>query len=294
MSGLFVTIVGAIGLALLVTGLPIVRRPTLSDRVAPHLPGASTTRSVAPTNAIQELAARLPGSEEKEKELARRLLEAGSTMTSLAFRAEQLAWGALAVAVVAIITIGAAALGGPLDATSTPVLATIAFASGFYGRDWWLGKQQHRRRSALTEELPTAMDLLTLALIAGEGPARAMSRAAAIMHGSVGDEFERILGDVRTGLPLLDAIQKARDATSDHTLARFFDALTTGIERGAPLADVLRAQADEARHARGREMLEMAGRKEVLMLIPVVFLIMPVVILYTLFPGLASLDLFVP
>jgi tight adherence protein C len=76
-------------------------------------------------------------------------------------------------------------------------------------------------------------------------------------------------------------------------MARFLDALISGIEKGSPLADILRAQADDARQARGRELLESAGRKEVLMLVPVVFLIMPVVVVYALFPGLASLDLFV-
>jgi tight adherence protein C len=293
-TALLVALLGAAGLALFATSLPIVRRPTLDERIAPHLPGAAMPRSTTPSNLLQHLAARLPGSEHKDRDLLRRLVAAGSTMNPLAFRAEQLAWGALALAGVALITIGGAAIGGSLDPATTPLLAGIAFAGGFFGRDWWLTRQVQNRRNALKEELPTAIDLLALALLAGESPAPALARAAEIMGGSVGAEFDRILGEVRAGEPFIDALQRARNATTDSTLARFFDALINGIERGAPLAEVLRVQADEARHARGREMLEIAGRKEVLMLVPVVFLIMPVVILYALFPGLASLDLFVP
>jgi tight adherence protein C len=56
----------------------------------------------------------------------------------------------------------------------------------------------------------------------------------------------------------------------------------------------LRGQADDARDARRRHLLELGGKKEVLMLVPVVFLIMPVVVVFALYPGLVTLDLLVP
>jgi tight adherence protein C len=289
-----IVVLGSLGVALFITGLPLLRRPTVAEKVAPYLPGSSSVRTIAPVGFFQRLASRVPGNEQKEAELARRLSEAGLRSTSLAFRAEQLAWASLTVAGVATITIVAAAAGLSMDAHSAPFLAGLGAACGYLGRDWWLGKQIYKRRTQLKEELPTAIDLMTIALIAGESPAAALARTSTVMQGSIGPEFDRILGDVRAGDPFLEAIHRARDTTSDHSFARFFDALITGIEKGAPLAEVLRAQADEVRHARGREMLEVAGRKEVLMLVPVVFLVMPVVVIYALFPGLAALDLFVP
>jgi tight adherence protein C len=57
---------------------------------------------------------------------------------------------------------------------------------------------------------------------------------------------------------------------------------------------VLRAQADDVRESRRRELIELGGKREVLMLVPVVFLIMPVVVMYALLPGLVSLNLIVP
>jgi tight adherence protein C len=77
-------------------------------------------------------------------------------------------------------------------------------------------------------------------------------------------------------------------------VARLVDALCTGIEKGSPLADVLRAQADDGRDLSRRRLLELGGRREVWMLVPVVFLIMPVVVVWALYPGLVSLDLLVP
>jgi tight adherence protein C len=42
------------------------------------------------------------------------------------------------------------------------------------------------------------------------------------------------------------------------------------IERGTPLADMLRAQAADVREAGKRALLETGGRKEVSMMVPVV------------------------
>jgi tight adherence protein C len=102
------------------------------------------------------------------------------------------------------------------------------------------------------------------------------------------------VGQIRSGSPALEALEALKDRLPDYSMVRFVDALCTGIERGAPLADVLRAQADDVREARRRRLIEMGGKREVLMLVPVVFLIMPVVVIFVLLPGLASLDLLVP
>ena len=60
-------------------------------------------------------------------------------------------------------------------------------------------------------------------------------------------------------------------------------------ERGTPLAEVLRAQAVDVREVSKRALLEAGGRKEISMMVPVVFLILPVTVLFALFPGLVTL-----
>jgi tight adherence protein C len=61
--------------------------------------------------------------------------------------------------------------------------------------------------------------------------------------------------------------------------------MSVAIERGTPLADVLRAQAVDVREAGKRALLEAGGRKEIAMIVPVVFLVLPVTVLFALFPG---------
>ena len=60
---------------------------------------------------------------------------------------------------------------------------------------------------------------------------------------------------------------------------------------GLSLADVLRAQAGDVREERRRALLETGGRKEIAMLFPVVFLVLPVTVVFALYPGFANLSL---
>ena len=74
-------------------------------------------------------------------------------------------------------------------------------------------------------------------------------------------------------------------------MSRAVDQLVAAIDRGTPLADVLHAHAADARADEQRELIEQAGRKEIAMLVPLVFLILPVSVLFAIFPGVVMLDL---
>ena len=79
------------------------------------------------------------------------------------------------------------------------------------------------------------------------------------------------------------------DRTTLEPFARFLQGLVVAIERGTPMADVLRAQAADVREASKRALLEAGGRKEISMMIPVVFLLLPITVLFALYPGLVTL-----
>ncbi len=62
------------------------------------------------------------------------------------------------------------------------------------------------------------------------------------------------------------------------------------MQRGTPLAEVLRAQAQDVREDSRRTLMEQGGKKEILMMIPVVFLILPVTVLFAVYPGIDFLS----
>jgi tight adherence protein C len=54
---------------------------------------------------------------------------------------------------------------------------------------------------------------------------------------------------------------------------------------------VLHAQTADAREAGRRALIETGGRKEIAMMVPVVFLVLPLSVLFALFPGFYGLSL---
>lgn len=72
-------------------------------------------------------------------------------------------------------------------------------------------------------------------------------------------------------------------------LTRAMDHITATLERGTPLVDVLSAQVSDVREGAKRRLIESAGKNEVLMLIPLVFLILPVTIAFAVFPGIIAI-----
>ena len=270
----------------------------MSRRVEPYLHGLAGRPSrllIGPTSVRWGWAIRLLGraGSHPRMDLLRRLEGAGRPPDQLAFKLEQLAWGAGAFAAVVVASVLGAIAGMSSSPVSSGLVGAIAGTAGFLGRDWFLSKEVDRRVERMRDELPTAIDHMTLALLAGEAIPAAFARVAGTARGVVGEEFDRVAGDMRSGIGVLESLDAFRQRVPDAAVARFVDAMCAAVERGTSLSDVLRAQADDVRDAHRRRLLEMGGRREVWMLIPIVFLIMPVIVLFALYPGLVSLDLLV-
>jgi tight adherence protein C len=62
------------------------------------------------------------------------------------------------------------------------------------------------------------------------------------------------------------------------------------LTRGTPLAKMLEDQASSARSEIRNQLLRQAGRNETRMLVPLVFLILPVIVLFAIYPSLKLLN----
>ena len=166
------------------------------------------------------------------------------------------------------------------------LLCLLSTVAGVLARDHWLTRQVERREERMMAEFPTVAELLALAVAAGEGPVGALERVTTVSRGELAKELGRALADARAGrLARPGAATGIGGRTSLPALARFVDGVAIAVERGTPLADVLRAQAVDVREAGKRALLEAGGRKEIAMMVPVVFLVLPVTVLFALFPG---------
>lgn len=148
-----------------------------------------------------------------------------------------------------------------------------------------------RRRLTLELEFPTVLEMLTLAIGAGESPASALKRIAIRAHGYLAEEFRQVVTEIESGKSLSNAIDEMSKRTSSDSVRRFSDSLIISISRGTPLVETLTHNSHEARSQERVRLLTAAGKSELTMMIPVVFLILPISILFALFPSLASLNL---
>lgn len=298
-SGALLGLVLACGVLLVHRGLPAQRRATLEDRLAPYLRDTPQPSRLLATEEVSlvavipvvlrpmvtDLARRVESVLGGTASVRRRLLRAGRAPDTDHFRAEQVVYG-----------FGGASLGaflGLLWVTGqgrSPVfllvLLVLGFATGVVARDALLSREADRREARMLTQFPTTAELLALAVGAGEGAAGALERVVRLSDGELSDELGRCLADARAGANLPNALQGLADRTGLSSLARFVDGIVVAVERGTPLAEVLRAQAQDVREEGRRLVMEAGGKKEIAMMVPVVFGVLPVTILFALFPGL--------
>ena len=294
----------AAGLVLVWLGSPRHRRPTLSDRLAPYVRDTKPTsglllrepvgrRGIIVTLTrplVRDLARRVDRMMGGAASVRRRQLRAGLAPDVEAFRTEQVLWGAIGGLIGVVLGIGAVVTRG---AAVVPVVALVvcAILTGLVGRDQWLSREARVREQRMLTEFPTVAELLALAVSAGEGATGALDRVCRLSRGELSQELSQCLADARAGANLPTALQGLADRTGLVSLARFVDGMVVAVERGTPLAEVLRAQAQDVREASRRSIMESGGRKEIGMMVPVVFLVLPITVLFAVFPGFALLRL---
>jgi tight adherence protein C len=297
-------IVLGVGLWTLVSMVPRFSRPRLMNRVAPYLVDVSdgarelvARRSVAPlpvfgalfapafSQARDVLASALGGA----RTIELRLRQAGSPMTVQGFRSQQLVWGICGTGAGVLLSL---ALGGvrtvPLFLHALVVL--VAGVAGILACDYRLQRTAARRMRQVSNELPTVLEFLTLSLSAGEGIVDAVKRVSAISRGELAGELAAVVARVQTGLPFAESLTAMASGLRLSSLSRCTEQIVGALEHGSPLAEVLRAQAQDAREDAKRRLLEIAGKKEVAMMVPLVFLILPITIIFAIFPGVFVLQ----
>jgi tight adherence protein C len=285
--------------------LPLVRSVRLADRIAPYLgdapapsrlldrPSATAVPFVVVRRLFGPLLRDIVGVLERavggSAPVRRRLDGLGAHTTVEDFRLEQVIWGAAGVASVVGVAVVGGSMGADVDPVLVLLLAVSALLGGILGRDWWLSRQLARREQRMLAELPVLADLLALAVVAGESPVDALERVSRLIGGELARDLRRALAQTRAGTPVTTALTDLAARTTLEAFARFLQAIVVALERGTPLADVLRAQAVDVREVSKRALLEAGGRKEISMLVPVVFLLLPVTVLFALYPGLVTL-----
>jgi tight adherence protein C len=273
------------GLVLVLSRVRLIGRPQLATRVLPYvrdLPQVGRTPALKVVSASPATAAtgvfgpplrRAADTVERvlggATSVRRRLERAAIAKTVHEFRIEQVMWGLAAFAVVALWSL-LRTLADPGSVVSSLLLCAAAFVLGVLGRDTYLTSQVTSRERQILQEFPAVAELLALAVAAGESPVAALDRVVRRSGGELSRDLAGVLAAIRTGEPVAQAFDRLAATTGLPLVARFAEGVAVAVERGTPLADVLHAQAADVREAGRRELIEVAARKEVFMMVAVV------------------------
>lgn len=294
-----------LGLFLLVRYLPWGWRPSLAERVEPqmrhHAPASGLLAQDGPASPwsglariVQPLLGAGVGALQRfnpgHESLRRKLDAAGSDLSVTDYRAQQVLLavaGAVVSTLLAVTLVGTGRIG-----VVVAVLLIVSFTGmAAVSRDSMLSSAVSRRRRRILTEFPSVAELFALSVSAGESTTGALERITVTARGELAGEFAKTLADIRAGSSLAAALKACGRRTQLPPLERFIDGILVALERGTPLADVVRAQAQDVRELSKRELMEAAGRKEVHMMVPLVFGILPLTVLFAVFPGIALLDI---
>ncbi|MFC8303059.1 type II secretion system F family protein [Specibacter sp. NPDC057265] len=293
------------GLWLTLFRLPVMRRPSFSQRVEPQLKSLTGySRLLAEEEAgamfgplekilrvaVSDAAHRLGRFNISVQGLGARLEQAGRNESALEFRAMQLLCagvGLLAGVLLSLLLLwqGNISMMGAVALTLGPMVG------GYLWYDYLLGRRIKKRQARMLAEFPALAELMALAVGAGESAAGALDRVARTSNGVLSAEFSAVLAQTRTGMPLVVALNQFSRRVNIPALSRFVDGISVAVNRGTPLAEVLRAQAQDVRDVAKRELMESAGRKEIAMMVPLIFGVLPLTVVFAVFPGLAMLQM---
>ncbi len=261
--------------------------PDLAMRVGVH----RGTRSIAERDSgplTTYLALLKPRMMDASSVAAARLSGAGRVGGIPQLRLDQVVWGGAGLGMGVLLALWTIVGGAtPLALVLLPAIGAVV---ALLLLDRRIAAQVKRRRMRIEQQLPDVAELLAFAVAAGESIVPALHRVCSMVTGDLSDELRVVVAEVSTGISVEVSLRAASDRMGVPTVERFVDGLLISLERGTPLVTVVRAQASDARATQQQVLMEQAGRKDVIMLIPVVFLILPTVVVIALFPGLRGLQ----
>ena len=216
-----------------------------------------------------------------------RLIWAGGFMSLPGF---VLVWVAITVLFTVIAYVFSSSLG------LAPVLVVFAvcvgFALGAGGPQLWLRARVSERHYATRKTLPDALDLLTTSVEAGLSLDAAMIRVSEFQRGPFQDELATAMQDVTLGKSRREALDALALRLNAPDVVNFIQTINQAEITGAPIGQVLRAQAQQVRIRRRQAADAQAQRAPLLMVIPLTFFILPSMFVVLLAPAaLTIIDL---
>jgi tight adherence protein C len=143
----------------------------------------------------------------------------------------------------------------------------------------------------ILRELPDFLELFAVALASGESIHSALNRVVPRLSGELAKQLQQSLRVIQYGASLENELTDLALRVPQHQLVEVCNKLINAMNRGTPLAGIVAEQAEAVRLEVSNHLLKQAGKNETKMLVPLVFLILPVTVLFAIYPSLQLLNM---
>jgi tight adherence protein C len=160
--------------------------------------------------------------------------------------------------------------------------------AGLYLPNLWISAKADRRKTALLNGLPDALDLMLVCVEAGLGIEAAFDRVGREMtrsHPLLAEMLGTVVLELRGGRSREDALRRMADRAGVDELRAFSTLLIQSGKLGSSIADTLRIYASEMREKRRLRAEEKAHKLPVLISLPLVGCMLPVMIGVLMLPA---------
>ena len=145
-------------------------------------------------------------------------------------------------------------------------------------------------QNEINEELVSILQMLSIMISAGESPMMAMKYVAQRSDGVIPNLINQSFNKYENGRNLAQTMDFIAIATNSAQVRRLTNSIQIAIERGTPILDVLNNQVQALNKQINISLLKKSGKSEITLLIPVVFLILPVSISFAIWPSIYGLN----
>src|SRR5207245_186846 len=149
-------------------------------------------------------------------------------------------------------------------------------------------RTRRARGSQLLEQLPDALDLLTISVEAGLGFDAALVKVTEKLKGALSEEFKRAGAEQRVGKSRQEALRGISERVDVKELQSFISAIIQADQLGVSMSKVLRIQSETLRTERRQRAEEKAARAPILIMLPTVGCIFPSLFIVILAPAALS------
>jgi tight adherence protein C len=174
-----------------------------------------------------------------------------------------------------------------VDPSKLATLAVIGSMAGLMVSRAIRSTASERRSARLAQELPTVADTIALHVLAGESVVTALDRFTKASTCVASQELEAVR---RSDRPLDEALRIAARETAHPEASRLYDLLAHAHRTGGGLADALTALATDFRASLTRDLTAEGGRRALTTYGPILALMVPVTLLFLMYPTLAGLN----